>query len=90
MQSPASENPPPRESSAHFRRRPRLRDTAAWMGIVLLGFIVLGTALKRLGHLALDWIERRMTPRQKMAATAALLLIVAVLAVLGLVQFYGR
>jgi hypothetical protein len=60
------------------------------MGIALVGFIFLAAALKGLGHLALDLIQRRMSRKQKTTATAALLIITVVLDVPGLVRFYGR
>jgi len=62
----------------------------AWIGILLAVLIVLGIVLEGMGLLAFEWLERRLSRKQKIAGTAALLVVAVVMAVRGLLQVYGR
>jgi len=46
--------------------------------------------LEGMGLLAFEWLERRLSRKQKIAGTAALLVVAVVMAVRGLLQVYGR
>jgi len=67
-----------------------MHDVPAWVGILVAVLIVLGIVLEGLGLLAFEWLERRLSRKQKIAGTAALLVIAVVMATRGLLQVYGR
>lgn len=61
----------------------------AWVGIVVAVLIILGIVLEGLGLLAFEWLERRLSRKQKITGTVVLLLAVAVvMAARGLLQVY--
>lgn len=52
--------------------------------------IVLGVVLEGLGLIAFEWLERRMSRKQKMASTIALLIFAIIVATRGLLEIFGR
>ena len=62
----------------------------AWIGILVAVLIVVGIVLEGMGLLAFEWLERRLSRKQKIVGTAALLVVAVVMAARGLLQVYGR
>jgi len=67
-----------------------MSDTSAWVGVILAVLILLGIVLEGLGMIAIEWLERRMSRKQKIAGTAALLVVAVAVATRGLLQIYGH
>jgi len=62
----------------------------AWVGIVAAVLIVFVIALEGFGARAFEWLERRLSRKQKIAGAAVLLVLAVVIAARGLLQVYGN
>jgi uncharacterized membrane protein YidH (DUF202 family) len=67
-----------------------MSDISAWTGIIVAVLILLGILLEGLGLIAIEWLERRMSRKQKLAGTAAVLVVAVAVATRGLLQIYGH
>ena len=67
-----------------------MSDLPAWVGIVLAVLIFLGIVLEGMGLLVFEWLERRLSRKQKIAGTAVLIVIAFVMVACALLKFYGR
>ena len=52
--------------------------------------ILLGIVLEGLGLIAIEWLERRMSRKQKIAGAAALVVVAVAVATRSLLQIYGH
>ncbi len=67
-----------------------MSDIPAWVGIAVAILILLGIALEGLGLVAIEWLERRLSRKQKLAGTIGLLVFAIIIATRGLLQIFGR
>jgi hypothetical protein len=79
------------EADMNVRRRcDNMSDISAWIGIILAVLILLGIVLEGLGLIAIEWLERRISRKQKIAGTGALLVLAVAVVTRGLLQIYGH
>jgi hypothetical protein len=72
------------------RRHHNMSDIPAWVGIAVAILILLGIALEGLGLVAIEWLERRLSRKQKLAGTIGLLVFAIIIATRGLLQVFGH
>ena len=65
-----------------------MRDIPPWVGFVIAGALFVGILLEGLGLVCIDWLERRLTRKQKVVGTAVLLIVGVAFAAHAFVQVY--